>query len=164
MAALRASTAAWRAQGLRVALVPTMGALHDGHLSLVRLGLSRADRVVASIFVNPTQFAPHEDLAAYPRDEVGDAAKLAGAGVAVKDAAGNAVYTWTNPNVMDFSLAAFDAATQKVALDFAKTLYICDQTMSKNNCGRPCVSPQATCVARSGTRLMNALTCPNLFH
>jgi pantoate--beta-alanine ligase len=77
---LRAAISAWRAQGRRVALVPTMGALHDGHLSLVGIGVSRADRVVASIFVNPTQFAAHEDLAAYPRDEVGDVIKLAGAG------------------------------------------------------------------------------------
>jgi pantoate--beta-alanine ligase len=57
-----------------------MGALHEGHLSLVRLAKSRAERVVASLFVNPTQFAPHEDFAAYPRDERRDAALLAEAG------------------------------------------------------------------------------------
>lgn len=80
VADLRAQVAAWKAARLRVALVPTMGALHDGHLSLVRRGRELADRVVASVFVNPTQFAPHEDLASYPRDEAGDAAKLASAG------------------------------------------------------------------------------------
>jgi pantoate--beta-alanine ligase len=80
VADLRAQVAAWRREGLRVGLVPTMGALHEGHLSLVRLARTRADRVVASVFVNPTQFAPHEDFEAYPRDEAGDAALLAGAG------------------------------------------------------------------------------------
>ncbi|OIQ96614.1 pantothenate synthetase [mine drainage metagenome] len=80
VAALRAQVAAWRGQGLRVALVPTMGALHDGHLTLVRQGLKKADRVVASVFVNPTQFGPNEDFAAYPRREAEDAALLAGAG------------------------------------------------------------------------------------
>jgi pantoate--beta-alanine ligase len=80
VAALRAEVRAWRAEGLRVALTPTMGFLHEGHLSLVRLGKARADRVVASLFVNPTQFAPGEDFEAYPRDEARDAALLASAG------------------------------------------------------------------------------------
>ncbi|MGQ9367151.1 pantoate--beta-alanine ligase [Azospirillum sp. A39] len=80
VADLRARVAAWRGEGLRVALVPTMGALHDGHLALVRRAAELADRVVASVFVNPAQFAPHEDFDRYPRDEAGDAAKLASAG------------------------------------------------------------------------------------
>ena len=80
VAELRAAVCAWRAAGLSVALTPTMGFLHEGHLSLVRLGKRRADRVVASLFVNPTQFAPGEDFEAYPRDEARDAALLAGAG------------------------------------------------------------------------------------
>lgn len=77
---LRAAVAAWHREGRRVAFVPTMGALHAGHLALVAEGLVRADRVVASVFVNPKQFGPNEDFARYPRDEAGDAAKLAGAG------------------------------------------------------------------------------------
>jgi pantoate--beta-alanine ligase len=80
VAELRAQVATWRAVGERVALVPTMGFLHAGHLSLVRLGRERATRVVASLFVNPTQFAPSEDFEAYPRDEARDAALLASAG------------------------------------------------------------------------------------
>jgi pantoate--beta-alanine ligase len=77
---LRAAVRAWRQSGERVALVPTMGFLHEGHLSLVRLGKMKADRVVASLFVNPTQFAPSEDFEAYPRDEARDVALLASAG------------------------------------------------------------------------------------
>ncbi|HUZ14518.1 MAG TPA: pantoate--beta-alanine ligase [Caulobacteraceae bacterium] len=80
VAEVRDRLGAWRAQGLRIALVPTMGFLHEGHLSLVRLGATVAEKVVASLFVNPTQFAPSEDFAAYPRDEARDAALLAGAG------------------------------------------------------------------------------------
>jgi pantoate--beta-alanine ligase len=77
---LRQQVAAWRAAGKRVAMVPTMGALHAGHLSLVRLGLETCDHVVASIFVNPAQFAPHEDFDAYPRGEGRDADLLGEAG------------------------------------------------------------------------------------
>ncbi|GGJ06200.1 pantoate--beta-alanine ligase [Neoroseomonas lacus] len=73
---LRTATAALRAAGKRLALVPTMGALHDGHLALVAAGRQAADAVVTSIFVNPLQFNPNEDLSRYPRDEEGDLAKL----------------------------------------------------------------------------------------
>lgn len=75
--ALRRALAELRSDGARVALVPTMGALHDGHLSLVRLAKRRADKVVVSVFVNPTQFAPNEDFASYPRTWKADAGKLA---------------------------------------------------------------------------------------
>jgi pantoate--beta-alanine ligase len=80
VADLRAQVAAWRSRGQTVALVPTMGALHAGHMALVERARGLADHVVASVFVNPTQFAPHEDFDRYPRDEAGDAAKLATAG------------------------------------------------------------------------------------
>lgn len=80
VATLRRQVSAWKASGQAVGMVPTMGGLHKGHLSLVTLAKSKAERVVASIFVNPTQFAPHEDFAAYPRDEARDAALLADAG------------------------------------------------------------------------------------
>ena len=67
LAELRRQVGAWRRHELTIALVPTMGALHEGHLALVRHALDRCDRVVVSIFVNPTQFAPHEDFKNYPR-------------------------------------------------------------------------------------------------
>jgi pantoate--beta-alanine ligase len=79
--ALRRAVAALRRGGRTIALVPTMGALHDGHLSLVRLARRRVKRVIVSVFVNPTQFAPHEDFASYPRDLKADLAALASAGV-----------------------------------------------------------------------------------
>ena len=80
VATLRDHVAAWRAGGRRVALVPTMGALHAGHLSLVEAARTVAERVVVTIFVNPTQFAPSEDFAAYPRDLDSDCAKVEAAG------------------------------------------------------------------------------------
>ncbi len=76
VAALRARVASWRSAGARVGLVPTMGALHAGHLSLVEETRKRAERVVVSIFVNPAQFAPHEDFDRYPRTLESDAQKL----------------------------------------------------------------------------------------
>ena len=90
--ALRALVASWRAAGERVALVPTMGALHAGHLALVKAAKAQADQVLVSIFVNPTQFAPHEDFDQYPRDLERDLAVLSEQGV-------DGVYTPT-PTIM----------------------------------------------------------------
>ncbi len=83
IAALRARVGQWRAAGESVALAPTMGALHDGHISLVELARARARRVVVSVFVNPAQFAPNEDFAQYPRPFEADVARLSGAGADV---------------------------------------------------------------------------------
>src|SRR5712691_5146194 len=77
LAALHRALARWRNAGESIALVPTMGALHEGHLSLVRLARRRARRVVVSIFVNPAQFAPNEDFGKYPRTWNADIAALA---------------------------------------------------------------------------------------
>jgi pantoate--beta-alanine ligase len=74
--ALRRQVESWKLAGERVAMVPTMGALHEGHISLVKVARRRADRVVVSIFVNPAQFAPTEDFSKYPRTFAGDRAML----------------------------------------------------------------------------------------
>ncbi|MBD9468306.1 pantoate--beta-alanine ligase [Pseudoxanthomonas sp. PXM01] len=78
--ALRARVREWRQQGLRVGFVPTMGNLHAGHYSLVMLARQYADRVVSSVFVNPTQFGPNEDFTRYPRTPEADMSGLEGAG------------------------------------------------------------------------------------
>lgn len=79
-AGLRARVSAWRSQGLRVGFVPTMGNLHRGHLALIDQARASADRVVCSIFVNPTQFGPNEDFSRYPRTLDADATALDAAG------------------------------------------------------------------------------------
>jgi len=78
--ALRARVSGWRREGLRVGFVPTMGNLHAGHYSLVMLARQHADRVVSSVFVNPTQFGPNEDYTRYPRTPEADTSGLEGAG------------------------------------------------------------------------------------
>ncbi len=80
-AALRRAVAQWKKRGDTVALVPTMGALHAGHMALVARARRLAKRTVVSLFVNPAQFGPHEDFAKYPRDEAADRAELREAGV-----------------------------------------------------------------------------------
>lgn len=80
---LRGRVHAWRMEGRTVGLVPTMGALHEGHMTLVRAARAECNHVVVSIFVNPTQFGPREDFDSYPRQEEHDLAMLRGAGVEV---------------------------------------------------------------------------------
>lgn len=79
--AMREMAGRFRAKGLRIGLVPTMGALHEGHLSLMRRCRAESDVAAWSLFVNPAQFGPHEDLARYPRDPEGDGAKAMGVGM-----------------------------------------------------------------------------------
>ncbi|TMQ12263.1 MAG: pantoate--beta-alanine ligase [Deltaproteobacteria bacterium] len=79
--AMQAKAEDLRRDGRRIAVVPTMGALHDGHLALLRAARGKADVVILTLFVNPTQFGPSEDLARYPRDEAGDLAKARSAGI-----------------------------------------------------------------------------------
>ena len=83
VADLQVQVASLRNAGKRIGFVPTMGALHEGHLALVAEARRRSDAVVASVFVNPTQFAVHEDLGTYPRQEARDAELLAGAGCSI---------------------------------------------------------------------------------
>ncbi len=78
---MRARVEDLRRDGRRIAVVPTMGALHEGHLQLMRVARAKADVVILTIFVNPTQFGPNEDLSRYPRDEAGDLAKARSCGI-----------------------------------------------------------------------------------
>jgi pantoate--beta-alanine ligase len=97
---LRALVAAWRRDSLGVGMVPTMGALHAGHTALIAAAAAAGDRVVTSVFVNPTQFAPGEDFKTYPRDEAADLARIAAAG-------GHAVFA---PDVLEMYPDGFATA------------------------------------------------------
>ena len=81
IAELRQHTSRWRIAGQTIGLIPTMGALHNGHLSLIKLAQEKCDRVITTIFVNPRQFLPNEDFDEYPRNEESDIQKLIGMGV-----------------------------------------------------------------------------------
>ena len=103
---LRGRVWEWRGHGETIAFVPTMGALHEGHLTLVRLAKKKATKVIVSIFVNPTQFAPDEDFEAYPRTEKQDVAMLKAEGVDLvyipKDGSMyNACLLYTSPSPRD---------------------------------------------------------------
>ena len=97
---MQSAIASWREAGLRVALVPTMGGLHDGHLALVKAALDRHDKVIVSIYVNPTQFAAHEDLARYPRQMAQDKAALAPFGERVSIFAPKTLYADDNATMI----------------------------------------------------------------
>lgn len=107
IAELRAATKGWRQAGKRIGFVPTMGALHAGHLHLVEQAKKVCDHVVVSIFVNPTQFAPHEDYGSYPRDLAADEAKLAEQGIA------DILYA---PSAAEMYTAGFATSVQVVEL------------------------------------------------
>jgi pantoate--beta-alanine ligase len=112
VAAVRDRLDADRRAGRRVGLVPTMGYLHDGHVSLIERAVLDNDVVVTSIFVNPLQFAPTEDLAAYPRDPEGDAARAAAAGCSV-------LFT---PSVAEMYPGGRDAVLTSVSVDALATV------------------------------------------
>lgn len=109
---IRTRVRAWKAAGLKIALVPTMGFLHEGHLSLMRIAKAHADRVITSIFVNPTQFGPAEDLDKYPRDLAHDEALCREVGV-------DAIF---NP-----------APEEMYAPDFS--VWVSESSLSKTLCG-----------------------------
>ena len=97
---MQSAIARWRDSGLRVALVPTMGGLHDGHLALVKAALGGHDKVIVSIYVNPTQFAVQEDLARYPRQMAQDKAALAPFGERVSIFAPKTLYADDNATMI----------------------------------------------------------------